>query len=125
MGDPKEIIDRDGMAEALLAMVRELAAELHPRRFLTKPVTLDSSLTRDLGLDSLARVELLARIGKRFRVSIPERALADIETPRDLLRVLLSTGTAKAPSTVSANRSGASRESRFLYHTAHKRSSMW
>ncbi|HOG16093.1 MAG TPA: AMP-binding protein [Syntrophales bacterium] len=83
-------------ADVLLEMIRELAAELHPRRALPRRATLDGSLIRDWGLDSLARVELLARIGKRFRVGLSERVLADIETPRDLLRAVLSAGPAQS-----------------------------
>jgi len=51
-------------------------------------VTLDSSLERDLGLDSLARVELLARLEARLHVTLPESVLAAAETPRDLLSAL-------------------------------------
>jgi len=78
----------------LLRMVGELAAELHPRRAATRVVTMDSSLSRDLGLDSLARVELLVRVGKNLGVSLPERILGDIETPRDLLQAVLQASPA-------------------------------
>ncbi len=84
-------------AAILLQMIRDLAVELHPRRRLRRPVTLDSPLGRDLGLDSLARVELLARIEKHFRVTIPERIFADAETPRDLLRAVISASPSSAP----------------------------
>ncbi|OGI47680.1 MAG: acyl-phosphate glycerol 3-phosphate acyltransferase [Candidatus Muproteobacteria bacterium RIFCSPHIGHO2_01_FULL_65_16] len=83
-------------AGALLAAVRELAAELHPRRPPPRRLTLDSSLERELGLDSLARVELLARIEKRFHVTLPETAFAAAETARDLLRAVLSAGAQKS-----------------------------
>ncbi|MDP3136383.1 MAG: AMP-binding protein, partial [Burkholderiaceae bacterium] len=53
-------------------------------------LTLDSSLERDLGVDSLGRVELLLRAEREFGVSLPERVLTSAETPRDLLRFLLS-----------------------------------
>ena len=53
-------------------------------------VSLDSSLERDLGLDSLARVELVLRLEREFAASLPEQALASSETPRDLLRFLLA-----------------------------------
>jgi acyl carrier protein len=49
---------------------------------------LDSSFERDLGLDSLARVELVLRVERAFDVSLPERALYTAETPRDLLRLV-------------------------------------
>jgi len=83
----------------LIKMIQELAAELHPRRPLKRPVTLDSALGRDLGLDSLARVELLARIEKHFRVTIPERIFADAETPRDLLRAVTGASPSETPAT--------------------------
>ena len=58
--------DAADTAVRLLEVVRHLATELRPRQTgaKTEVVTLDSSLDRDLGLDSLARVELLARIEK-------------------------------------------------------------
>ncbi len=87
----------ENAAAILLKTVHELASELHPRRQLRRPLTLDSSLSRDLGLDSLARAELLARIEKSFRVTIPERIFADAETPRDLLRAILGAGPSREP----------------------------
>ena len=45
----------------LLAVISQLTTELHPDT-PPPPVTLDSSLDRDLGLDSLARMELLTRL---------------------------------------------------------------
>ena len=53
-------------------------------------VALDSSLEKELGLDSLARVELVLRLEQEFGASLPEQALATSETPRDLLRFLLA-----------------------------------
>jgi len=86
-GEPSE--NRDELAGELVKTVGELAAELHPGQASAPAVTLDTSLDRDLGLDSLTRVELLARIGKRFGASLPERVFADAQTPRDLLRAVL------------------------------------
>ena len=77
-----------GTAELLLEQVHRLSRELHPGAVTLPEVTLDSLLDRDLGLDSLARVELLNRIEDTFRVRLPEQVLAHAETPRDLLRHL-------------------------------------
>ncbi len=62
--------------------------ELHPELRSQPTVTLDSVLDRDLGLDSMARMELLARIEKSLNVQLPEKALTTAETPRDILRSL-------------------------------------
>src|SRR5204863_9983830 len=77
----------------LLAVVAAVAREARPN--VDAYVALDSSLERDLGLDSLARVELVLRVEREFGAALPEQALATSETPRDLLRhVLASAGHA-------------------------------
>ncbi|HYG53931.1 MAG TPA: AMP-binding protein [Burkholderiales bacterium] len=76
--DPKKV----------LSVVAAVAREARPH--VDAYVDLDSSLERDLGLDSLARVELVLRLEREFGASLPEQALASSETPRDLLRFLLA-----------------------------------
>lgn len=78
----------------LLEIVRQLTAELRTGR-RTLSVTLDSALDRDLGFDSLSRVELVLRVERTFRVSLPEQAFASAGTPRDLLRAVLSADTTR------------------------------
>ena len=75
-------------ADNVLAVVAAVAKEARPHVALN--ATLDSSLEREIGLDSLARVELVLRLEKEFGASLPERALATSETPRDLLRFLMA-----------------------------------
>jgi len=92
----------------LLQVVRSLLEEIQAG---TAPqiINLDSSLEKDLGLDSLARVELLARIERHFGVVLPERMFAEAETPRDLLRELAKASIHKTPSkpiTISPRVSG-------------------
>src|ERR687896_2435293 len=85
---------------ALLQLVGELAAEVHPAQTPKRSVSLDSTLSREIGLDSLARVELIARIERHFGVSLPEHVFADAETPRDLLAALWRASTSgKSPLT--------------------------
>ena len=74
--------------ERVLEVVAAVAREARPH--VEPHVTLDSSLEKELGLDSLARVELVLRLEKDFGASLPEQALATSETPRDLLRFLLA-----------------------------------
>ena len=73
--------------ERLLAVVVAVAKEARPH--VEPHAGLDTSLEKELGLDSLARVELVLRLEKEFGVALPEQALATSETPRDLLRFLL------------------------------------
>ena len=96
----------DATADALLAIVRELAAELHPAK-AGIPVTLDSALERDLGFDSLGRVELMLRLGRTFGVSLPENTLVMAETPRDLLRAVQAARAATSAAPVAPEPSGA------------------
>lgn len=74
----------DQTAELLLDTIRRVAGELNPGR-PPPALTLDSSLERDAGLDSLARVELLLRIERRLGVRIPDEAALGARTPRELL----------------------------------------
>src|SRR5213082_215313 len=78
---------------ALLQLVGELAAEVHPAQTPKRSVSLDSTLGRELGFDSLARMELIARIERHFGVSLPEQVFAGAETPRDLLAALWRAST--------------------------------
>ena len=72
------------LLDVVVAVAKEARPHVEPR------AALDSSLEKELGLDSLARVELVLRLEKEFGVALPEQALATAETPRDLLRFLLS-----------------------------------
>jgi acyl carrier protein len=73
-------------ADTLIAVVEQMMRDTGHGR--APHAALDSSLERDLGLDSLARVELVLRVERAFDVSLPERALYTAETPRDLLRLI-------------------------------------
>src|SRR5208283_5567742 len=92
-------MNTDDQAKVLLDIVGTLAAELHPG--MKSAVTLDSALDRDIGFDSLARVELVQRCERFFDVSLPEQTLATVETPRDLLRAVLSARPAPRPFTAA------------------------
>lgn len=81
----------------LLEVVRSLLEEIQAGS-APQIINLDSSLENDLGLDSLARVELLARIERHFGLSLPESLFAEAETPRDLLHELNKATSYKPPS---------------------------
>ena len=90
----------DKTEENLLQLIQALVNEVHPQRPSSAVITLDSTFEKDLGLDSLARVELISRVEKRFRLALPERSFAEAETARDLLRAVL--GAAGPRTTLSA-----------------------
>jgi 1-acyl-sn-glycerol-3-phosphate acyltransferase len=73
--------------EALLGVIQGLIDEIPVSDRAPPSVDLDSRLEHDLGLDSLARTELVARINQRFALILPDEALL-AETPRVLLALL-------------------------------------
>ena len=76
------------LATELLELVSRVARELHPQR--PKPsVSLDSDLDSEVGLDSLARVELSARIEEAFKVTLEEETAFSAQSPRDLLAAFI------------------------------------
>src|SRR5499427_6319102 len=78
----------DTTTQTLLDTVQQLALELHPHKHDALAVTLDSALERDLGFDSLGRMELLLRLERALGVQLPEQVLASAEVLRDLLHAL-------------------------------------
>ncbi len=81
-------------AQRLLEIVRQLVVELKPQGSPKSGIDLDSALDRDLGFDSLSRVELMLRIERDFGVRMPEHLLGEAESPRDLLRAVQSAPSA-------------------------------
>lgn len=78
----------------MLALVDRLIQEVQPGTALR--ATLDSVLDSDLGLDSLARVELLGRVEDEFGLRLPSATLASASTPRQLLAALQDAGLCPA-----------------------------
>ena len=81
-------LDRPSHEAELLGAVRELVRELAPQRLKRGDVTLGSRLDRDLGIDSLARTELVLRIERKFRVRLSVIELAEMESVGDLLKAV-------------------------------------
>jgi 1-acyl-sn-glycerol-3-phosphate acyltransferase len=95
--------DDDPRVPILLGVVQQTAAELQRSAPQALRVGLDSSLDRDLGFDSLARVELLLRVERAFGVTLPEDTLQVAQSPRDLLTAL-DAGRSRAPAALVAER---------------------
>jgi 1-acyl-sn-glycerol-3-phosphate acyltransferase len=72
-------------AHALLELIDATLRELHAGAPGLPAVTLASTLDGDLGLDSLARTELLLRTERAFAIRLPDDTLARAETVGDLL----------------------------------------
>jgi fatty-acyl-CoA synthase len=82
-------LDSSGTRDRVLDVVRGLLEELGSQGALPM-LTAASLLDRDLGLGSLERVELLARLETEFGVRLPDSAAAEANTPEDLARAILS-----------------------------------
>lgn len=50
------------IADELLSVVHTLVQEVHPNFPASQVITLDTIFDKDLGLDSLTRVQLIARV---------------------------------------------------------------
>ena len=72
----------------LLSAIRDLVGEVHPR-WKNLHFTPDTHLEKELGLDSMARVELCTRLEASLGLQLDERAVAGATTPNNLLRVIL------------------------------------
>jgi acyl carrier protein len=72
--------------DRLLAVVQKMADETYPDRPHT--ITSHTSFEKDLALDSLARVELMLRVGRAFDVELSSASLSEADTPNDLLHFL-------------------------------------
>ncbi len=72
--------------EILDTIVREIA-KVAPRQVSVTPAT---SVTRDLGLDSLAVMNFVLTLEETFDVSIPMDRIAGVETIEDLVATIRS-----------------------------------
>ena len=75
----------ESQAQDLMILIRDFVQELHPQRARTNEVSLQDTLDRDLGVDSLGRAELFLRIEHAFGIRLPRGALSDVQTVRDLV----------------------------------------
>jgi len=80
----------------VIGVVKDLILELHPRRGRFREVRSDSRIDRDLGIDSLGRIELILRLERAFRVRLPARVTGEAETVADLVAALEQSGSTRA-----------------------------
>jgi fatty-acyl-CoA synthase len=79
----------------VLALVDAFVSELGSTPVRGR-VALDDVLDRDLGIGSLERVELLARLEETFDVRFPDPVLGEVESIRDLVTAVLGGGAPAA-----------------------------
>jgi 1-acyl-sn-glycerol-3-phosphate acyltransferase len=87
---PATQLDAAEVRERVLEVIRSLLEELGSRGALPM-LSGASQLDRDLGLGSLERVELLARLETAFGVRLPDQVVAEANTPEDLAKALRTT----------------------------------
>jgi len=71
----------------LLSIARDFLKELHADRAI-QAISLDASLERELGIDSLGRVELFHRIENTLSLRLSEKALAEAESLQELIKYI-------------------------------------
>jgi 1-acyl-sn-glycerol-3-phosphate acyltransferase len=86
---PATQLDRSAARARVLEVIRGLLGELGSQGALPM-LNAESQLDRDLGLGSLERVELLARLETAFEVRLPDRVSSEANTPEDLARAILA-----------------------------------
>lgn len=89
MATPATQLDRSTVRARVLEVIRGLLEELGSQGALPM-LSLASQLDRDLGLGSLERVELLARLETAFGVRLPDRISSEANTPEDFARAILA-----------------------------------
>jgi len=76
-----------GSVDTIIAIVAELLPETSSLRERLGP---EVSLDRDLGLDSLTRMELIRRVESACGVTLPEERIAELNTPAALWEAVLA-----------------------------------
>jgi fatty-acyl-CoA synthase len=98
MATPATQLDSSTARERVLEVLRGLLTELGSQGALPL-LGLSSQLDRDLGLGSVERVELLARLEAALGVRLPDQIAAEANTPEDLARAVLTAPGAIAEDT--------------------------
>jgi 1-acyl-sn-glycerol-3-phosphate acyltransferase len=111
--------DQNTCERSLIAIVDELARELHPQHIRRGNTALSSRLEKDLGIDSLGRTELILRLERAFGVRLQIKLVGEADIVGDLLHALELAGQsgatiAAAPMAPSLTAVAAATESRTL-----------
>ena len=117
MATPTVQLERSEVRQRVLDVLRELLVELGSTGALPR---LDgtSQLDADLGMGSLERVELLARLESAFGVRLADRIVAEANTPDDLTAAICGAGELDAPDDSGSSALRASITAGKLHHAA-------
>lgn len=85
-------MENEETRQQVISEISKLVEELHPELHEQPVVTMDSRLDKELGLDSISRMELLVRLEKKLQLHVADTVMTTAETPRDILRALESAG---------------------------------
>jgi len=84
--------ESEAIIDVVLRVAQQMVLELQPHRQGQLHLTTHTLLERELGLDSLGRVELFLRLGRELDVDIPDSALATVESLADLASAIDAVG---------------------------------
>jgi 1-acyl-sn-glycerol-3-phosphate acyltransferase len=110
-------LDSSAVRERVLEEIRALLQELGSQGALPM-LNGGSQLDRDLGIGSLERVELLARLETAFEIRLPDRVASEANTPDDLARAILDAPGAGAEDVESGSALRASVTTQKLHREA-------
>ncbi len=117
MATPTTQLDSSTLRDRVLDVVKQLLLELGSQGAVPL-LSLRSNLDRDLGLGSLERVELIARIETEFGVRLPDLAAAEASTPEDLAALVSGQNGASFATTESPSALRAAIETQKLHRAA-------
>ena len=117
MATPTTQLDSSALRARVLEVVRQLLLELGSQGAVPL-LTLHSNLDRDLGLGSLERVELIARLETEFDVRLPDLAAAEASTPEDLASLIDGPNNGHTAVSETASALRAAVETQKLQHAA-------
>ena len=118
MATPATQLGASEIRERVLEVIRSLLEELGSHGALPM-LSAASQLDRDLGLGSLERVELLARLETAFGVRLPDQVVAEANTPEDLANALQLAPGAETQEDEAASALRAAITTQKLHREAH------
>lgn len=84
--DPKRSM-HIGIYEPWIPVVSDVIFETTGE--MENPITLDTKLIDDLGIDSLDAIEIIINLEQKFNISIDEKETADFKTIKDVIDYLI------------------------------------